>query len=108
MSKKERKHEILEDIELDEEEASSFESAIAQADSERSEVRVNFRWTNRAVELVKKAADLTGVGYQSYIKMKLYQAAISDIEQHLQVTSQVSIPAIKGAIKDQLREAATE
>ena len=103
MSKKEtRKHEILEDIELDEEEAARFEAAIAQADSERSEVRVNFRWTSHQLDLVKKAAELTGVGYQSYMKMALYRVAVEDIEKHSRVHQ--STPAIQKALKDQLKD----
>ncbi|HMO21345.1 MAG TPA: hypothetical protein PKC98_10295 [Candidatus Melainabacteria bacterium] len=55
------------------------EAAIRQADCEFVEARVNFRWGQKQVELVKKAAQAIGVPYQTYIKQVVYRQALEDL-----------------------------
>jgi predicted DNA binding CopG/RHH family protein len=55
------------------------EKMIAQADSEFEEVRINFRWGHSQLNTIKKAVDLIGVPYQTYIKSVLFRQATEDI-----------------------------
>ena len=43
------------------------------------EVRVNFRWSQTQVDVIKQAAALAGVPYQSWLKMTAYRQAIKDL-----------------------------
>lgn len=76
--------EDLGDIELTPEEAARFEAAIEQAEEDVSsrktaEVRVNFRWGARQLQIVKEAAETMGIPYQSYMKVVLLKQARSDL-----------------------------
>lgn len=61
------------------EQSARAEAAIRQADCEFVEARVNFRWGQEQVELVKKAAQAIGVPYQTYIKQVVYRQALEDL-----------------------------
>ena len=76
---KRRQYVELGDAELLPEEAERFERMEAEADHEVEELRVNFRWGSQQVDMVKLAADLVGVPYQTYIKEAVYRQAIADI-----------------------------
>ncbi|HEY9720893.1 MAG TPA: hypothetical protein V6D47_02705 [Oscillatoriaceae cyanobacterium] len=52
------------------------EAAIALA---QEEARVNLRWNSAALAVVKEAADLMGVPYQTYLKMATYRQAVADL-----------------------------
>lgn len=58
------------------------EEKIAQAEAELLEARVNFRWGKKQIQLVKMAADLVGVPYQTYIKQVVYRQCLKDISEH--------------------------
>jgi predicted DNA binding CopG/RHH family protein len=73
--------EDLTDIELPDDEAQAFERQIAQADREVEEARVNFRWGSKQVAVIKKAADLAGVPYQTYMKTVLFRQALADLAE---------------------------
>jgi nitrogen fixation NifU-like protein len=49
-------------------------------DHDIEEARVNFRWGPKQVEVVKRAAALIGVPYQTYMKEAIFRQAIADIE----------------------------
>ena len=71
----------LSDAELSDEDAAVFEGKIQQADREIDEARVNFRWGTEQVDVVKKAAALAGVPYQTWMKTVLFERAIANINQ---------------------------
>jgi predicted DNA binding CopG/RHH family protein len=73
--------EDLTDLELPEDEAQTFERQIAQADRDVEEARVNFRWGSKQVAVIKKAADLAGVPYQTYMKTVLFRQALADLAE---------------------------
>jgi hypothetical protein len=50
-----------------------------EADREIEEARVNFRWGKAQVETVKRAADVIGVPYQTYIKLAVFRQAMADL-----------------------------
>lgn len=44
------------------------------------DARVNFRWGRGQVATIKRAADLVGVPYQTYMKVVLFRQALADIQ----------------------------
>ena len=53
--------------------------ALAEEEVEAGEVRVNFRWGRRQLNMVKQAAAAAGIPYQLYIKHVLYDRAAADL-----------------------------
>ena len=79
---KRRNYKELGDVELAPDVAARANAAIEQAERELSqEVRVNFRWGAPQLALVRQAADLIGVPYQSYLKQAILQQAVRDIRE---------------------------
>jgi predicted DNA binding CopG/RHH family protein len=72
-------YEVLPDVELSPTEAEKARQLIAQADSERDDAHVTLRWGRRQLEIVRKAARLAGVPYQTYLKQATMQRAIDDL-----------------------------
>ncbi|MCA9805097.1 MAG: hypothetical protein KC777_24175 [Cyanobacteria bacterium HKST-UBA02] len=60
--------------------SAKVEAMISAADKEISETRVNFRWGKEQLELVKSAAALMGVPYQTYIKHVVYRQCLQDLK----------------------------
>ena len=54
---------------------------IAIADRDLEEIRVNFRWRRHQLGIVKRAAELVGVPYQTYIKHVLFKQGLADIRE---------------------------
>lgn len=77
---KQEYEEYLVPIELPTEVAERAEAAIAQADQEAEEARVNFRWGVEQVAIVKRAAEVAGVPYQTYLKQVVFRQAIADLK----------------------------
>ncbi len=73
---KRRNYEDLGTIELPEEEDKRITAMIEQADREIEETRVSFRWGKEQLAVVKQAAELMGVPYQTFMKMSVYQRAL--------------------------------
>jgi predicted DNA binding CopG/RHH family protein len=69
------------DLELSQEQVQLFEQQIAEADAEDSSARVNFRWDQKHVDVIKAAADYIGVPYQTYIKMVIFEHAVGVLRQ---------------------------
>lgn len=78
---KRRNYEDLGDIELDAETSAKAERMIAQADEEDELARVNFRWSREAVDVVKQAAGLMGIPYQTFIKQTVFEHALAIIKE---------------------------
>jgi predicted DNA binding CopG/RHH family protein len=77
MPEKRRNYEKLGDFEMPEEMAAKVEAMIAQADEEDELARVNFRWSKEALEVVRQAAKLMGIPYQTFIKQTVFEHALS-------------------------------
>ncbi|MBI4322570.1 MAG: hypothetical protein HY675_29110 [Chloroflexi bacterium] len=80
MNTKRRRYVELPDEELLPELDAKARSMIAQAEEEIEEARVNFRWGKTQVDLVKSAAALIGVPYQTYIKEVVFRQALADLQ----------------------------
>jgi predicted DNA binding CopG/RHH family protein len=72
-------YEVLSDVDLPNELAEKARQLIEQADSERDEAHVTLRWGKRQLDIVRRAARLTGVPYQTYLKQASMQRAIEDL-----------------------------
>jgi predicted DNA binding CopG/RHH family protein len=79
-----RSYTRLDDVELDEETTRKVEELVEQAEQDiaelKDEVQVNFRWSRGQLELVKRAAALHGVPYQTYLKQATIRQAITDLK----------------------------
>ena len=53
---------------------------IKEADEEIEPMRMQIRWGKKQVSLVKKAAVLMGIPYQTYVKQALFHQAVEDIK----------------------------
>jgi predicted DNA binding CopG/RHH family protein len=84
-----RNYQELGEIELPADVAARASAAVEQAERDllETEVRINFRWGASQLALVKRAAELSGVPYQSYLKQVLYRQATSDLRDAAQATS---------------------
>ena len=65
---KKRNYKVLGDFEMEGEEAERINKMIEDADKEIEESRVYFRFGKKQLDVVKKAAALIGIPYQTYIK----------------------------------------
>jgi len=79
MRGKRRNYEELPDGFLPAEIDRQARQAIEQAERDLEEARVNFRWGKAQVDIVKEAAELMGVPYQTYIKQVVFRQAIADL-----------------------------
>jgi len=57
------------------------DAMIAQADEEDEQARVNFRWGREPLEVVKQAAKLMGIPYQTFIKQSVFEHALMIIKE---------------------------
>jgi hypothetical protein len=80
MPKKRRKYESLGEFKMPPKMAAKVEAMIAQADEEDEQARVNFRWSKDALEVVRRAAKLMGIPYQTFIKQAVFEHALSIIK----------------------------
>ncbi len=80
MPGKKRNYEKLGNFEMPEEMEAKVEAMIAQADEEDEQARVNFRWSKEALEVVRQAAKLMGIPYQTFIKQTVFEHALSIIK----------------------------
>ena len=79
MGTKRRDYEELEDLELSPEVSARVEAAVEAAERDLEEARVNFRWGAAQVAVIKRAAALAGVPYQTYIKHIAWRQAVADL-----------------------------
>jgi len=83
MAKKRRNYKNLGEFEMPPNMATKVEAMIVQADEEDEQARVNFRWSTEALDVVRRAAKLMGIPYQTFIKQAVFEHALSilkDIE----------------------------
>jgi len=77
MAKQRRNYNRLGTVELPEEEDKRITEMIEEAEKELDETRVSFRWGKEQLELVKRAADLMGIPYQTFLKLAVYEHALA-------------------------------
>lgn len=53
----------------------------AEADRELASGSITLRWGKGQIAVVKRAAAILGVPYQTYLKQVVYRQALADIEQ---------------------------
>ncbi|GEM_PF-3004591 len=53
---------------------------LEDSNGSETEARVNFRWGREQLDLVKRAARLMGVPYQTYIKQVVYRQCMVDLK----------------------------
>jgi predicted DNA binding CopG/RHH family protein len=73
MPEKRRNYERLGDFEMPPGMEAKVEAMIAQTDEEDEPARVNFRWNRDALDVVKHAAKLMGIPYQTFIKQTVFE-----------------------------------
>mgnify|MGYP006285834033 CR=1 FL=1 len=56
------------------------EEMIRLADADVEEMRVNMRWGGAQIAVVKRAAALFGMPYQTYVKQAAFRQAIADLQ----------------------------
>lgn len=77
-------YEVLRDEALPSHQAEHAELLIAWAEQDletagRTEARVNMRWSKAQLALIRRAAALVGVPYQSYVKQVALERAMQDL-----------------------------
>jgi len=80
MPNKRRDYEELGEFEMPPEMAAKADAMIAQADQEDAEARVNFRWGREQLDVVKQAAKLMGIPYQTFMKQTVFERALEIIK----------------------------
>lgn len=58
----------------------AVEAMTRQADSDVEELRVNMRWRKAQVDVVKRAAALFGMPYQTYVRQAAVRQAAADLK----------------------------
>ncbi|MBX9878797.1 MAG: hypothetical protein K2Y22_10105 [Candidatus Obscuribacterales bacterium] len=74
------------EFKMDSATSSKVEKMISQASGEDEETRVNFRWGKEQLALVKRAANLMGVPYQTYLKQVVYRQCLIDLKSASDLT----------------------
>lgn len=73
--------EVGEDIDLPDDLDALVERQIAIAEEEIKQSRMQIRWGQSQVEVIKQAAKLMDIPYQTYAKQVLFRQALEDIER---------------------------
>jgi hypothetical protein len=79
--KKRRNYEELGEFNMPPEMTPRVNEMIAQSDEEDEMARVNFRWAKEPLDVVKKAAGLMGIPYQTFIKQTIFEHALMIIKE---------------------------
>jgi predicted DNA binding CopG/RHH family protein len=54
------------------------------------ETRVNFRWRRSQLAIVKRAAEVLGIPYQTYLKQVVFRQALADIGAVERITARAA------------------
>lgn len=76
---------IADNVDEDEETSQLVTSLEQAADQEIAAATVTLRWGKEQIAVVKRAAGLMGVPYQTYLKQVVFRQALADIEQAMAV-----------------------
>ena len=83
---KKRNYKIVEEFEFKGKKAEEIEKMIDKAENDLEEERVYFRWKKQQLDLVKKAASIMGMPYQTYMKSALMRQTIEDIKKFQEIS----------------------
>ena len=72
---------VADNVDEDPEIAALVTRMEAEADREVAAGTVTLRWGREQIAVVKRAAALMGVPYQTYLKQVVFKQAIADIER---------------------------
>lgn len=72
---------VAERVEEDAEVSKLVSRLEAEADRELAAGSVTLRWGKEQIAVVKRAAGMLGVPYQTYLKQVVFRQALADIEQ---------------------------
>jgi predicted DNA binding CopG/RHH family protein len=75
--KQKRNYKRLGTVEFSEEEDKRITKMIEQAEKELEETRVSFRWGKDQLKIVRQAADMMGIPYQTFLKLAAYEHALA-------------------------------
>ena len=71
----------LVDLKVSEEEDAPIRTLVEQAEKDiTNEARVNLRWPNAQLDVIKHAAALYGMPYQTYLKQAAFRQALTDLD----------------------------
>jgi predicted DNA binding CopG/RHH family protein len=79
---------VADQVEEDPKVAEMVTRLEAEADQEIAAGTVTLRWGREQIAVVKRAAALMGVPYQTYLKLVVFRRALADIERAESVLSQ--------------------
>lgn len=71
--------ESLEELGISPANAQAAEAKLERQLAQVEEERVNMRWARSPLNLIRQAAELAGVPYQTYIKMTVFRQAVEDL-----------------------------
>ena len=71
----------LDDEELSSEQTDLIEIMTQQADKDIEDMQITFKLGKQQISIIKRAADLIGIPYQTYIKESAVRQSVSDIEK---------------------------
>ena len=86
---KNRNYEILGEFEFEGKQADKIQKMIDIAEDDIEEARIFFRWNKKQLNLVKEAAELIGIPYQTYIKTVLFKQSLDDIKKAKEVLAMI-------------------
>ena len=72
-------YEDLGDVELSPEEAALAVRKTREAERELADVRITLRWGRKQLATIRRAAALSGVPYQAYLKQAAFAQAVRDL-----------------------------
>lgn len=89
MPKKRRNYKALGEYKMPPDMDAKVKEMIDQADEEDALARVNFRWSKEPLDVVKQAAELVGIPYQTFIKQTVFEHALEIIKQTKNTRSKI-------------------
>jgi predicted DNA binding CopG/RHH family protein len=72
-------YQVVGDVQLSPEEEAVVQRQLEQLKSEPLPVSTALRWGRKQLEIVRRAAELAGVPYQTYLKQAAIRTAIQDL-----------------------------
>ena len=73
------KYQVLGDVQLSADEEATVQRQMAQLNQEPLPVSTALRWGREQIDIVRRAARLAGVPYQTYLKQAAIRTAIEDL-----------------------------
>lgn len=73
-------------VELSDEMDKIIDKQIAKAEKDINQKKMQIRWGTKQIEVLKKAASIMGIPYQTYVKHVAYRQAMEDIERSMNIS----------------------